>query len=321
MDAFLLIRYYRNEVSDSEKKEVEAWLNESSSNKDQYIQQVRIWESASNASIFDKIDKDADLHRIKNSENIPMIKFTGIKRWVSVAASIILLVGMTFLIYQNLNYSKETRDTIIVTCEKGTGSKEVKLPDGSMVYLKSPSQLSYLKAFTDSIREVHLDGSAFFDVQKNKDAFVVKMNDAYVRVLGTSFMIDEKKDRLQVNVQTGSVEVGKHQDPENAVFLEPGENVVLKNGKLLPGISNDANLLSWKTGIFVFDDSPLMDVFENLNEYYSKPILVDTKFNSPCNLTATFDNEPQEIILKTIMFTCDLDMIDHGTHFEFKTSK
>ena len=89
--------------------------------------------------------------------------------------------------------------TIITTRSSQTKTMEVHayagnktnitLPDGTKVVLKSSSTLEYdINAFAEGIREVNLDGEAFFDVTKvSGEKFVINTERQKITVHGTSF--------------------------------------------------------------------------------------------------------------------------------------
>ena len=63
----------------------------------------------------------------------------------------------------------------------------VELIDGSEVILNAGSRLRYPVAGNGEIREVELNGEAYFKVTKSSLPFIVKMSDSFVKVYGTEF--------------------------------------------------------------------------------------------------------------------------------------
>lgn len=91
------------------------------------------------------------------------------------------------------------------------GSKsQLILPDGSKVWLNAGSKLRYSFQFNQLIREVYLEGEAFFDVSKNKNKpFFVKTMGVTIKVLGTVFNVKAyPNDKvIETSVQRGIVQV------------------------------------------------------------------------------------------------------------------
>ena len=64
----------------------------------------------------------------------------------------------------------------------------VTLPDGTQVKLNAESSLSYTHDFGRELRQVNLEGEAYFEVTKDEArCFNVIMEGATIEVMGTSF--------------------------------------------------------------------------------------------------------------------------------------
>lgn len=63
------------------------------------------------------------------------------------------------------------------------------LPDSTIVYLNSDSELSFPSRFSDSVRAVSVRGEAYFEVRHGEVPFVVRANDAEIKVYGTKFNV------------------------------------------------------------------------------------------------------------------------------------
>jgi len=105
-------------------------------------------------------------------------------------------------------------------------TQAVALPDGSVVLLNQNSELEYQKEFGD--RQVTLQGEAFFKVHKAEVPFVVNTSNGQITVLGTSFNVKEDEKQLEVEVETGSVEL-KVKDQISQ--LKRGESAIYNGAK------------------------------------------------------------------------------------------
>ena len=82
------------------------------------------------------------------------------------------------------------------------------LEDGSIIWLKGNSSLTYPEHFVNATREVSLIGEALFEVAKDAShPFVVHSNGMNTKVLGTSFNIRPIGNHVEVVVFTGKVAV------------------------------------------------------------------------------------------------------------------
>lgn len=76
---------------------------------------------------------------------------------------------------------------LVATANKGI-VEEVTLPDGTKVWLNNSATLRYPRKFSDTERNVYLEGEAYFKVTRNaQQPFIVESDAMRVRVLGTVF--------------------------------------------------------------------------------------------------------------------------------------
>ena len=145
--------------------------------------------------------------------------------------------------------------------------REVVLPDGTEVALAPGSKISYQDG---SPRKVALSGEAFFEVSRDEEVpFEITADGAYVKVLGTKFLVDASGDDKEVYVTEGKVFFARSSEDEGVVLTKDMHAVLSEYGSL-PSVSEkpDVNALAWHRGSFVFDETPLREVLETLAEYY-----------------------------------------------------
>lgn len=111
---------------------------------------------------------------------------------------------------------------------------KVILPDGSIVWLKAYSKLSYPEQFSDTNREVKLEGEALFEVAENpKKPFVITCGELKTTVLGTSFNIRANRKDIEVNVLTGKVALSSEYSDSNMILLPNEMGCLIKEIKKL----------------------------------------------------------------------------------------
>ncbi|RYE52179.1 MAG: hypothetical protein EOP48_17010, partial [Sphingobacteriales bacterium] len=144
---------------------------------------------------------------------------------LSTAASI-LVIGCVYLLYQY-----QTRYHLMTVSVPYGQRKQLTLPDDSKLWLNAGTTVRYPKEFEQGHRTVILDeGQAFFDVVHEKNRpFIVKLKDATVNVLGTSFDIESYRNeaRSVVTVHSGKVGVIPSGEKKQAVFLLPAQKLVI----------------------------------------------------------------------------------------------
>ena len=148
---------------------------------------------------------------------------------IAVAASIVLLAGAWFVFFNN-NGGESKNIALQEIITPVNSIREIKMPDGSTVWLNEGSKMEYGDQFNDKIREVWLTGEAYFDVVKNKKKpFIIHAGRINVKVLGTAFNI--KSYPGEKNVETslirGSVEVTLNDDPSKVYILNPNQKLVV----------------------------------------------------------------------------------------------
>ncbi len=191
------------------------------------------------------------------------------------------------------------------------------LGDSSVVELDHQSRIKYkLNYAGHSTREVYLSGSAFFDIRKNPDQpFIVRSNEVITEVLGTSFRVHAPKNekRVVVSVKTGKVSVysatgDKETSKTEGVILLPNQEVAYEreeqsfNKKLIPEPIIVRPQFSMND--FTFENTPVKDVFQRLEQAYGIEIIFDADSMKDCYLTAPLGSEPLfeklQIICQTI---------------------
>lgn len=159
-----------------------------------------------------------------------------------------------------------------VSTPKG-GQYQVRLPDGSDVWLNAASSITYSNNLkNDGVRRVHLNGEAYFQVAHDaRRPFIVQTGKQEVKVLGTHFNINSYSDE-QATVTTlieGSVKVhaliGKLLDK----VIKPGEKSMLLHDNLLIREADIETELGWKEGLFVFKDADVPTVMRQISRWYN----------------------------------------------------
>ena len=177
---------------------------------------------------------------------------------ISVAAAVLLGV----FLFTGLE-SRQWTDVALADAQQ-----TVVLPDGTTVTLAPGALLSY--RMKDQ-REVRMEGKVYFDVARDESRpFEIDADGAFVRVLGTEFMVDgSDKDEVKVYVADGMVLFAKNRKSEG-VILTKGMEASIEDQMQVPEVEEtpDVNSIAWQRGSFIFDHTPLKDVLDCLSEYY-----------------------------------------------------
>ncbi|MCK0131311.1 FecR family protein [Flavobacteriaceae bacterium F08102] len=155
------------------------------------------------------------------------------------------------------------------------GQYQITLSDGTKIWLNSETQLKYPIIFTPGeTRQVELVyGEAYFEVipstKYNGARFQVINKEQNIEVLGTKFNIKAYKDEVNIftTLVEGKVEVSYNDKKE---YLTPNQqsnyNVETKTFNIKTVVVY--NDISWKDGVFSFEDKTLKEMMKVLSRWY-----------------------------------------------------
>lgn len=158
-----------------------------------------------------------------------------------------------------------------------TETRELTLDDGSLITLTPKTNI--LVTFEKHQRSVALtNGHAFFDITKdNSRPFTVKHNKYTVKVTGTAFSINTKRDEFSVMVDEGHVVVEDIKNSAESNHLSAGQAIQARNGSLGEISQGHSNQLSlWKRGVLVYRDVALDQILAETNTYTLQQIFPAT---------------------------------------------
>ncbi|GAB3931261.1 FecR family protein [Larkinella terrae] len=266
-------------------------------------------------------------------------RWPGLERpnWLQLAAAVVLLIGIGWwymlrsrLVEKPETYAGLVSNSTIDLIEKTNNTAQpltVRFEDGSTVVLQPDSRVSYPAVFPGEKREVYLSGEGFFEVTKNPEKpFLVYANGLATKVIGTSFMVRalEKADKVTVVVHTGKVAVfpiralsqpqPETGQPAGALLLTPNQQAFFEpnSARLTRQLVEAPALIKApeRNQNFIFEDTPVAEVFKTLESSYGVSIVYDAKTLESCNLTAPLGDEPLfrklDIICQTIGATYEV---------------
>ena len=242
-------------------------------------------------------------------------------RILKIAAVIVfaLIIGSAAYFVGKNQLSNKSMARVMVD---DTGLSQIVLSDGTLVTLNRDTKINYPDQFGSDVREISIEGEAFFEVTPNPNKpFIIHAGEATIKVLGTSFTVNAypENDRVEVIVATGKVQFSKletNQTP-HLVILDPGEKGTYVNTskELKKSINTDPNFLAWKTRTLTFSETSLKEVIQQLNKVYRVQIdLSDTQLDNLL-LNAHFENETLEFILEVISSTHGLKVDKQNGHY------
>ncbi|MBS1736784.1 MAG: FecR domain-containing protein [Bacteroidetes bacterium] len=159
-----------------------------------------------------------------------------------------------------------------LTNPRGSKVIDMKLSDGTHIWLNAGSSITYPVAFAGNERKVTLSGEGYFEVAHDASKpFHVEVEKMDVQVLGTHFNVNAYQDEEEIKTTLiqGSVKIvsGK-----NSKTIKPGEQASVMHGKaseikIAPADVEEA--IAWKNGFFHFNKSDLQEVMRQLSRWYN----------------------------------------------------
>ena len=209
--------------------------------------------------------------------------------WSAAAAVALLLVAWFLLPSETSRFMAENGDSAVIA----------ELNDGSTARLNAGSDLTF--SITDDARMAGLNGEAYFEVEKSSVPFVVKTSLGEVWVLGTSFNVYNRNQKLTVSCTTGKVSVRFVGDATDYP-ITPGQSVGRKGtGQIERSDTTTADQLDWLSGKSVFINRPLVEILDELERQYGLVINRPAALNQEKNYTVTFENNDLELALATAL--------------------
>ena len=189
----LITKYFNKEITTGEKAELFSLMQTDKELHKEFVSMQNL--SALSASLpaeDDEMKAVSKLLQFKQAHKNEKKKFVHLTRHlVGYAAAICLAVLSTWTImnYQRENVIEEELAFEEFSTPPGQRA-QVKLHDGTVVWLNARSRLRYPNRFSGAERKVELDGEAFFEVFRNEEApFVVSTEKLDIKVLGTKFNV------------------------------------------------------------------------------------------------------------------------------------
>ncbi|MBO9727260.1 MAG: DUF4974 domain-containing protein [Chitinophaga sp.] len=216
--------------------------------------------------------------------------------------------------------------------------KSLVLADGTKVNLNVNSQLQLHPQFKQGVREITLQGEAFFDVHQDaQHPFIIHTTHMDVKVLGTTFniMAYQNDTKTETSLISGAVEITLKSKPGNHIVLKPNEKITLENGVLPANNSNSMAIqvsktslqsknqliaeTAWTNDKLAFNDETLAEVAHKLERWYGVQIQVDSTIADNYHYTAVFEKETLPQTLHILQLILPFQYTIHGT--EVKISK
>ena len=237
-------RALSGEASRQDQHILADWLKVSVKNQQEYHFLKKTWQHANvryqapyQENAFKNILSRIDEHHEKSISNprekpalTKSLRNTYHRKFLitRIAAGLIVLVSCVFILQHYFGKEENAPKIQNITKANGAGQKsKIYLPDGSIAWLNSESEISYPDSFPDNSRTVTLKGEAFFEIAPDAyKPFTVISGSVSTTALGTSFNIRNYADERNVKIAfaTGKVKINFASGIKE-VILMPNEGI------------------------------------------------------------------------------------------------
>jgi ferric-dicitrate binding protein FerR (iron transport regulator) len=305
-----IVAYLDGELNQAEAQDIVDWMARSEANARYFAKIKDLWEVAlRDASRAAGTEKEwgkfvAKTIAHKQAPNVISLNWKRISQMAAVLVVGVLIGGAIFKLSLN-----EAPAYITASAPKGSVSKIV-LPDNTEVFLNAGSEMKYAFERGGKLREVFLNGEAWFRVTHNEKApFTVHTGFYKVEVLGTEFNVKAygSDATIETTLEKGSVRIASSGrfKMNKELDLKPGEQVVYTKGPNTVQVKQVETKLytSWKDNKLEFIKMGLGDLIVLLERRYGVDIQVENKEILQYHYSGTIKNESILEILEIIQHT------------------
>lgn len=267
MDQELLQRYIMGDAAECEKQTVTEWLEADEKNMKEFmalrkLYDITLWqEEEAKAVLQEKAGK----------------KVFFLREFLKVAAIITIVFAGTYFWMQS---GQDKIATAMQTIHVPAGQRvELFLADGTKVWLNAQTTFTFPTDFSAEVRNVKLDGEAYFEVARDEaKPFIVETSKYDVRVLGTEFNVTAYKNSpvSETALLKGSVEITPL-GATNKIMLEPNTKIDWVDGKIRKSAIDKYDYFMWKDGLICFENETMESMLKKLELYYDVKIVVNNK--------------------------------------------
>jgi len=165
----------------------------------------------------------------------------------------IVTIGAIYLFTQKKAADLPAQQALSSIVTKNGNRTKIVLPDGSQVWLNAGSNLDYNNdVFNKHIREVTLNGEAYFDVTKNAEKpFIIHTKKMDVKVIGTAFNVRSYsyEKTAEASLIRGSIEVTLKDRKDQKITLKPNEKISIATDEVEQPISTRGKTTSIKNDV------------------------------------------------------------------------
>lgn len=257
-----LYKFFSGGFSEKEKLYLKLYLDKHPDYFEHFQKERKIY----NLSLFSHL---LELPKSEETVKKPLIKKL---HWTISKVAVIFLFAFIGFYFFNEKNSDTPSEIAYQTIKVPFGQRvNIDLPDGSKVWLNAGTSIKYPVSFNQNIREVILEGEAYFEIYKNENLpFCVSAGNHKIEVLGTKFNVnvDVLNNKFETALFEGSVKIVDPTSPDKSVKLEPNTLFRFADGDLKISPITHLEKFDWKDGVLCFHKDRFEDVMAVFEKSY-----------------------------------------------------
>ncbi|MEM7103264.1 MAG: FecR domain-containing protein [Bacteroidota bacterium] len=233
---------------------------------------------------------DVQMSKAESKQEVKIRRIPAVWTYIAAASLIFAIAYFGFFRQGNIQtYQTAAAEQLVVP-----------LPDGSEVKLNAGSSLSFNKKRFLEDRKLDLQGEAFFEVTKG-ESFLVSTQNGTISVLGTSFNVYSRNDKINLTCFTGSVGLD-FGNPDQMEVLQPGDKIAAVGENVISRTKTAGNPAtpSWINGQSLFEQADIIEVVEELERQFNVKIKYPSELLDTPKYTGGFPHNELETALNVI---------------------
>lgn len=293
----LIFRYLDKNASTSETAELLAWVKSMPENKEYFQRVSRQYQAA--APPMASIDVDKAWSKNMQARQIAAQSHASASRSVSIGKTAAMLPKLAVLaasvfiaaasVFVWVNYSGSTKEKEIAVSQSYSSTDtlaEFVLADSTKMTLSQHSQVSLTRRGQNT--DIALWGKMYIEIPASANLYAIHTPRGPMSLGAGNYLLMSDTGAVQVSVFQGEASLADTASGRK-ILVRANRSLEANTGTLSQDTVRNANHLAWKTGVLVFDNTPLEEAVPQIASYYHVPMRIATKGMERCRLNAKLD--------------------------------
>ncbi len=307
----LLDRFLKRETTPEEEKDLLDWFRKANQEAFLHAYYRSHWDKAQDEPVPAEV-QGRMFHRVMSRMREVEQRRKNMRKlrlwWSGAAAAVVALcVSMGISVYYFHQVDRLSRQTFMVSAEKGQRSNVV-LPDGTKVWLNSDTEIKYSGEYGKKERRISLSGEAYFEVAKDPERrFIVQAGEIQVEALGTAFNVKAYggDDKLTASLFEGKL---KTSVGGKTLYLEPDQTVCYNRLKhsIVKKKGSAGYDRMWRNQELVFRGESLEEIAIMLDRLYNVKVKFQTDDIRRYRFSGIIKNNSLENVFELLSLTAPI---------------